>query len=212
MEKGNRKSALFYPFFFILRRIMFVVSAIWLNNFVWSQIAIQFLCSTTSVIYLLHAYPFDEYKFTYLEVGNEVTSVFLLYCLLCFTDWVPLAETRYTMGWVFIFVIGANLAVHVIALCKNKVLLAMDKRKRLAQSRKQKRLEELNPPKVNKWLKPKLKVIYEENSESDEDYPIMRRPPVSKFSVNLYAERMKINNPIMEEIKEVKAEQLKSPK
>ena len=33
MEKGKRKSGLFFPFFFVIRRLFFIGSAIWLSNF-----------------------------------------------------------------------------------------------------------------------------------------------------------------------------------
>ena len=120
-EDNKRKSGLLFPFFFVLRRILFVVSAIWLDHFVWAQMAIQFECSTAMVIYLLSYWPFEEDLFTKLEVLNEITTVFLLYCMLCFTDWVPGADTRYTIGWVFILITCTNLLIHLSLLAKNGI-------------------------------------------------------------------------------------------
>ena len=59
MDKGKRKSGLFFPFFFVIRRLLFVTAAIWLSHFLWSQLAIQFFCSVTMIIYLFHCWPFD---------------------------------------------------------------------------------------------------------------------------------------------------------
>ena len=40
IEENKRKSALIFPLLFVVRRIVFLVSVIWLNHFFWSQIAI----------------------------------------------------------------------------------------------------------------------------------------------------------------------------
>ena len=122
MEEGKRKSGLFFPFFFVIRRIAFVGAAIWLAHFLWSQLAIQFFCSVTMIIYLFHYWPFDKPIFTMLEIMNEITSILLLYHMFCFTDWVPEAETRYLMGWSFIGITCSNLVLHVVMLCFNSTL------------------------------------------------------------------------------------------
>lgn len=35
LKENKRKSALFFPFFFVIRRLMFLVAAIFLNGFLW---------------------------------------------------------------------------------------------------------------------------------------------------------------------------------
>ena len=139
MEDKKKKYSLIFPFFFVLRRILFVVSAIVFSNFLWMQLAIQFLTCTASVIYLLHAWPFDERKFTILEVINEITAIFLMYCCFTFTDWVPLAETRYLCGWIFIVIISTNLSFHVYGLCKNKVMTCRDTYTRYTREKRRKK-------------------------------------------------------------------------
>ena len=74
------------------------------------------------VIYLGHVWPFNEPIFTHLELLNEVTSVFLLYHALIFTDWVPQPDVRYLMGWSFIAVTCLNLVTHFILLISDTYL------------------------------------------------------------------------------------------
>ena len=95
MKENTRAYGLFDPAFFILRRIFFVFAAIWMDNFLWGQLAIQFACSVTLVIYFLQVWPFEDPMITKLEVMNEVTTVLLLYHMFIFTDWVSDATTRY---------------------------------------------------------------------------------------------------------------------
>ena len=120
-KDSKRKSGLFYPFFFVVRRLLFFVAAIFLQDFLWGQLAIQFFCSITMIIYLLYWWPFETPFFTKIEVLNEVTSILLVYHLFMFTDWLPLAQTRYIMGWSFITVTVMNLAFHLFNLISNSV-------------------------------------------------------------------------------------------
>lgn len=121
MAEHTRRNGLFFPFFFILRRLLFVFAAIYMESFLWLQLAIQFFCSVWMMIYLLTFWPFKDKIFTKVEVMNEVTSLLLLYHMLTFTDWVPRAETRYVMGWSFIGITSGNLAIHMLLLIRNSI-------------------------------------------------------------------------------------------
>ena len=57
--------------------------------------------------------------------------------MLCFTDWIPTAQMRYTMGWVFIMIIAMHLSAHLALMIKNTYLTAKEKaRERYAKKRK----------------------------------------------------------------------------
>ena len=77
-----------------------------------------FFVSTGMIIYLLCFSPFEDPFFTKIEVMNEVTAIFLLYTMLCFTDWIPSAERRYIYGWFFIGFASLNMIVHIFLLFK----------------------------------------------------------------------------------------------
>ena len=93
-----------------------MVTVIWLSHFFWSQIAIQFSASVASIIYLNYVWPFEEHLITKLEIFNEVISIQLCYVMLCFTDWVPKAQTRYYIGWFFIAVLILHICVYIFFL------------------------------------------------------------------------------------------------
>jgi len=84
-----KRSALFYPFFFIIRRATLALTALKNENFVWLQIALQIYLTLAQAVYLLHFKPFDNSLVQKLEVYNEICSLFLLACVLCFTDLIP---------------------------------------------------------------------------------------------------------------------------
>ena len=71
------------------------------------------------VIYLGHVWPFVSHSITKLELFNEIIAILLCYFMLCFTDWIPRARTRYMTGWIFISVICVHLGTHLVILTYN---------------------------------------------------------------------------------------------
>lgn len=51
-----------------------------------------------------------------LEIMNEITNFVLLYHTMLFSEYVGSIETRYIIGWSFIFVTSANMLVHFLLL------------------------------------------------------------------------------------------------
>ena len=79
---------------------------------------IMFYLTTAMIIFLFWNCPFEENFYTRIEVLNEVTTMFLLYTMLCFTDWVGSPEQRYEIGYFFIAFIILNISVHLFFLAK----------------------------------------------------------------------------------------------
>ena len=94
VKKVSPKSILAYPVTFFSRRILFVVSAVYFEDFIWAQIAIIMMISVFMVMYLIHYKPMNSPFSNRMEVMNECTIIMLLYGLMCFTDFVPSPETR----------------------------------------------------------------------------------------------------------------------
>ena len=53
------RAALFYPFFFMLRRGALALIARFVFNNIWLQLTVQFEFSVIQLVYLLHFKPFD---------------------------------------------------------------------------------------------------------------------------------------------------------
>ena len=76
------------------------------------------------VIYLQTARPLESGFFIKMETFNECTLLALTYLLMCFTDFVPAAETRSDLGLVYIAISLSNMAVHLAFLVAASILLA----------------------------------------------------------------------------------------
>ena len=117
-DKETRRIALFYPFWFVMRRLTFSLVCILAPKELWLQIAVNFVVSMVNLCYLVKYKPFEDKRMVKLEIMNEATNFILLYHVILFTNFVPDPETRYGLGWSFIFFTTANMMVHLSLLCK----------------------------------------------------------------------------------------------
>lgn len=93
-----------------------------LSDFLWMQLATQYLFSVFMVIYLTYFRPLELFFTNRLEAFNECCCVVLMYHIMCFSDFVPSAETRNGLGYSFIVSIFANVAVHLFFMLRESYL------------------------------------------------------------------------------------------
>jgi hypothetical protein len=138
--------------FFVIRRIVFVFSAIYLRNFLFFQLATQFVSLWFSINYVFEYQPFDNKLTTILELMNEFTSGILMYHVIVFNPaWVSEDEPREFVGISFIVIVCMNISVHVFFLCKTSYTEASKKIKDWVYKCKRKKEEQakksINSPK-----------------------------------------------------------------
>lgn len=139
--KKDKKSSLIYPVFFLIRRVIFVVSAVYLRHFLLFQIATQLLSLSFSINYLLEFRPFEDALTMNLELMNEFTCAFLMYHVLIFNpEFVADDQPREDLGYSFILFVCLNVAVHVYFLCRTVYTQASKKIKELIFKCHQKKL------------------------------------------------------------------------
>ena len=116
VKKVSPRSILAYPVFFFGRRLIFALSAVYLEKFLWAQLAIQMIISVFMVIYLRTYKIMDSTFSNKMEVLNECTVIVLVYFLMLFTDFVPSPETRNEIGRVYVIVNILHMGVHFVFL------------------------------------------------------------------------------------------------
>jgi hypothetical protein len=131
--KTNLRAALFYNVIFILRRILLAATCLYLQKYLWLQLLISIYATTFTGVFLVHFSPFEEKLVQYLEVFNELTTIFLYGLVYGFTDIMAntsnggeIAIYKRYNGYTFIIVIFFNIAVHLTFLMKDliKTLIA----------------------------------------------------------------------------------------
>lgn len=109
--KPTQKSVLAFPVYFIVRRILFMVAAFMLIQYVILQTGMMLVITLVAVVYILHTAPFESPLMNKLEVMNECATLILIYFLICFTEITDSTADKYQIG--FLFVGGTILCISI---------------------------------------------------------------------------------------------------
>ena len=116
--RTKKRSSLAYPIIFILRRFVLVFLAIVTKELLFVQLSVMILISMGQTWYLINFRPFKQPLLLKLDIMNEVTIVFLVDVLTCFSQ----ANTEpidYEMDIIFLVGLFGNIAVHLFFLVRN---------------------------------------------------------------------------------------------
>ena len=74
-----------------------------------------------AVILMGHIYPFET-RFRYrLEMFNEVCFMFVIYPIICLSQFVTSYQRKYEMGFICCGIIGLNLSINLFFMVKETV-------------------------------------------------------------------------------------------
>ena len=68
------------------------------------------------IIFIQWHLPFDSKYANNIETFNECSIILMNYLLMCFSDFVPLAQTRHDIGFFYIGIGLGNIAVHIFII------------------------------------------------------------------------------------------------
>ena len=108
--KTDSRPSMMYNYYFVLRRFFFTLSLFYMYDYVALQIIVFVLTSEFYVLYFVYCRPFVDNSINNQEILNEVTTIFVSYHIVCFTDFVETATGKFLMGYSCIVVIGLNIA------------------------------------------------------------------------------------------------------
>lgn len=114
--RTHKLSTALYMVLFMLRRLLFAVSAVFLTRWPLVQVNLLFLQSLTVVLYLLHFRPFEDPIMNKLEIFNELCILLVTYPSLLFTGFVSEPLSQYYAGWLMIVFIILNILVNMLAV------------------------------------------------------------------------------------------------
>lgn len=120
LKRQLRKNS-FLAIFFI-RRAAFACSVVFLKDYFWVQIASQTLCQVLMFAFFTHFKPMDSPFLNRMEAMSEVTTLGLLYGLLCFTIAGPGSGYLTAISVYYICVIAGSLLVNITFLLKTNCL------------------------------------------------------------------------------------------
>jgi FtsH-binding integral membrane protein len=104
------------PTYFLLRRLLMAVLVVYARESLITQLFIK----TMSIIAAVCLIGFVEALHTpsrrNFEFVNESIIMAVLYCMICFSPFVPDPNPRYTMGWVCCLLVGGHLGINIFLI------------------------------------------------------------------------------------------------
>jgi len=102
---------------FFIRRLALCWSLVFLNKNFWGQTFIQYITSIGYIIFIQYCSPLEGRFNNNIQTFNECTIIFILYCLMHFTDFVNDPGTRNSFGSLYIVVLIIFTIVHFYFIC-----------------------------------------------------------------------------------------------
>ena len=62
-----------------------------------------------------------------IEIFNEVITLLICYMMICLTDFIPEPETRYSVGFIYITILGLHFLTHIVAILTPPILKLRDR-------------------------------------------------------------------------------------
>ena len=90
--KIDQRSSIFYPFWLIVRRILFMIVVFFENQYVTLQLLSMQAGNFVAFIYVAISLPYDDPFLNKMELFNEAVNIVCINLLFCFTDLIPLGN------------------------------------------------------------------------------------------------------------------------
>ncbi len=109
--KGN--GLIKYVTYYYIRRFVLAITVVMMGQLLVAQFFIFIMTSIFQVILAGFIQPFKLAKMNRSEIINEIITIFIMYHIFCFTDWVPDAHVQYNLGFSCLFINLLDLAFNL---------------------------------------------------------------------------------------------------
>ena len=103
---------LIHPIFFLIRRFILALIVVTMRDVLFMQICLQTFSIIAAVIVIGYAEGKDKNS-RVVDILNEVTIMFVLYCTMCFSPFVPEIEIKFLIGYISCLTVGAHLFINL---------------------------------------------------------------------------------------------------
>ena len=155
--QGSKRKSVKYPMIvivvpivFFTRRLSIVLTLVFWQEFIWGQVALQFMMCVGMIIFVQWFRPFDDAFSNTMETFNEIITLMILYMLFLFTDFVGAPATRRYLGFAYIGIILLYALVHLSVLFSDNYKKIKKRLKACKEKCKSKKAERAKEKKVVK--------------------------------------------------------------
>jgi hypothetical protein len=109
-----------HPMYFLMRRVIMAVNVVFLNHHLIFQVMIMDFTIIAGVI--ISGYiPFETSARRHKEFLNETVVMCVLYCMICFSPFVPDIKAKQTMGYFCCFLVALHLAINIYLILSSSL-------------------------------------------------------------------------------------------
>lgn len=119
LDLKNKPAALWWSLLFFVRRILFAIGVIFMQDFPVIQIYLFILPTMAVLICLGQVQPLPSLIENRLELSNSFQILLISYCLLTFTKFVDDAGVRYNMGYAIVCLTCLNILYNLVYIVKD---------------------------------------------------------------------------------------------
>ena len=102
--------------YYYLRRLLLALTVVLLQDVLVIQFFNFVMSSIFNVILIGYIKPYNQQRLNETEMLNEVVTVFIMYHIFCFTDWVPDANVKYELGFSCLLFNFVSLCVNILQI------------------------------------------------------------------------------------------------
>eukprot|EP00347_Sterkiella_histriomuscorum_P012080 403369967 len=118
VEQEDAKLCIFFSVIYVLRRLLFNISAVAIKKYPFCQIQVLIMQSIMIMVYLVAVRPFETKLMNNLEIMNELGILFVSYHLTIFTDFQQDDDIQYMAGWSLIGVTLLNMTINITIMTR----------------------------------------------------------------------------------------------
>ena len=102
--------------YYYIRRFLLALSIVMLQDFLVGQFFIFVMSTIFQVIFIGLVKPYKNELQNKSERNSEVITMFIMYHIFCFTDWVSDPEIRNGLGYSCLFIVAAHISFHIFGI------------------------------------------------------------------------------------------------
>ena len=112
----SRFEGLAFSFYFLVRRLTFAYTIVYLNRSIVIQVLAIDALSTGLLAYFFMGRPMVDKLNNFIQVFNEMFILICAWSLFLFTDYVPDPKLRHSFGESYLYIIAFNFATNLMFL------------------------------------------------------------------------------------------------
>ena len=105
-----------YISYYYIRRLALATTVVMLGHVLVIQFFIFIMTSIFQIILVGFIEPYENKRHNNTEIINEILTIFIMYHIFCFTEWVPDANVQYNLGYSCLVFNLMNIGFNVLQL------------------------------------------------------------------------------------------------